>query len=101
MISCNNGDLVSYECHQGLLLPVHEMCHETRVKDISFEDRVEDIRICKLPYQDHPFVHGSIAGKDVWLKDDGSWTESDEEECLDIPLYKGLRIMGVDIQTKD
>lgn len=38
---------------------------------------ITDIKVCKLPYQDHFFVHGVRDGKDVWLTKDGGWSEID------------------------
>jgi hypothetical protein len=39
---------------------------------------VRDVKICNLPYQPEPFVHGWISTaegpKDVWLRNDGKWT---------------------------
>ena len=52
---------------------------------------VTNIRICKLPYQEHPFVHGVRNGVDVWLLSDGSWTEVDGHPDADIPLRDGLK----------
>ena len=54
--------------------------------------KVKKIRICKLPYQKHPFVHGVRDGKDVWLKRNGKWTEVDGHKKASIRLRKGLRI---------
>lgn len=46
------------------------------------ETGVTDIMVCKLPYQDHWFVHGARAGTDVWLRRDGSWsTEDGDPQC--------------------
>lgn len=53
---------------------------------------VKDIKICKLPYQEHPFVHGERNGSDVWLMNNGEWTDVDGHEMADIPLRKGLVI---------
>ena len=39
--------------------------------------KITNIRICKLPYQEHPFVHGVRDGHDVWLTSDGQWTDDD------------------------
>lgn len=54
---------------------------------------VTDIRICKLPYQEHPFVHGVRDGKDVWLMDNGQWTEEDGHPNASIPVYENVIIM--------
>ena len=56
---------------------------------------VSDIRICKLPYQEHPFVHGVRDGRDVWLTSTGVWSEvdGDPDIDLDIPLYKNIDIV--------
>ena len=48
--------------------------------------RVTDIRICKLPYQDHPFVHGVRDGCDVWLTTGGQWTDVDGHPDASIPF---------------
>jgi len=55
--------------------------------------QVTDIQICKLPYQDHPFVHGVRNGKDVWLMNNGLWTEIDGHDDASIPLRDGLEIV--------
>ena len=47
---------------------------------------VDTIEICKLPYQDHPFVHGARDGKDVWLTRDGTWTTDETCDEASIPL---------------
>lgn len=47
---------------------------------------IKDISICKLPYQDHPFVHGVRDGIDVWLLSDGTWTEEETHPDAGIPL---------------
>lgn len=56
---------------------------------------VTDIKICKLPYQEHPFVHGVRDGKDVWLTDTGEWSETDGDPRCSIPLREGLFITEV------
>lgn len=43
---------------------------------------IHSIKICQLPYQDRPFVHGIRDGEDVWLKRDGTWSNIDgDPEC--------------------
>ncbi len=51
---------------------------------------VTGIRICKLPYQDLPFVHGVRDGRDVWLTADGIWTELDDHHDSGIPFEQSL-----------
>lgn len=58
--------------------------------------KVSDITICKLPYQEHPFVHGVRNGRDVWLKNDGTWTEEDCCHDASIPIYENLVILDKD-----
>ena len=48
---------------------------------------ITNIEICKIPYQDHPFVHGVRDGKDVWLMNNGEWTEIDGHPDASIPLH--------------
>lgn len=38
---------------------------------------ISQIKICKLPYQEYFFVHGVRDDKDVWLLNNGTWTEED------------------------
>lgn len=52
--------------------------------------KVTDIRICKLPYQEHPFVHGVQDGHDVWLTIDGRWTDVDGHPDASIPFEESL-----------
>jgi len=61
-------------------------------------DMVTDIRICKLPYQNHPFVHGVRDGRDVWLLSDGQWTDTDGHPEASIPFEESLRerLYGLD-----
>ena len=59
---------------------------------------VHKIKICKLPYQEHPFVHGVRNGKDVWLKEDGSWTQVEDYRYANIPIRSGLRIIDEQLQ---
>lgn len=47
---------------------------------------IKNVTICKLPYQDHPFVHGSLDGRDVWLTRDGNWTEDETSPAANIPM---------------
>jgi hypothetical protein len=54
---------------------------------------VTNIRICKLPYQDHPFVHGDRDGKDVWLMANGEWTEEDGHPDSSIPLHDAVDLV--------
>lgn len=53
-------------------------------------EAVTNIQVCWLPYQDAPFVHGTRAGRDVWLRRDGTWSETDgDPECsLDTTIPK-------------
>ena len=53
---------------------------------------ITDIKVCKLPYQEHPFVHGRRNGEDVWLTADGNWTTIEDHELAAIPLNDGLEI---------
>lgn len=56
---------------------------------------VTDISIGKLPYQEHPFVHGVRNGQDVWLLTNGQWTETDGHPDASIPLHKG-NVLGAE-----
>ena len=69
-------------------------------KDETKKSEVSDIRICKLPYQEHPFVHGVRDGKDVWLMSNGEWTEVDGHEMAVIPLQEKLTIKDENDYTK-
>lgn len=51
---------------------------------------VQKLTICKLPYQDHPFVHGVRDGMDVWLMTNGEWTETDGHPNSSIPFASHL-----------
>lgn len=55
-------------------------------------DQVTGIEIVKLPYQDHPFVHGGRNGKDVWLLNNGQWTEEETHPDANIPFASGSAI---------
>jgi hypothetical protein len=59
---------------------------------------VTNIMICKLPYQDHFFVHGVRDGKDVWLTKDGGWSEIDgDPNCnLEANSYLQGALMALD-----
>jgi hypothetical protein len=54
---------------------------------------VTEIRIGKLPYQEQPYVYGVRDGKDVYLLDNGQWSEDEESEQANIPLQDGLAIV--------
>ncbi len=55
---------------------------------------VEKITISKMPHHDHPFVHGVRDGKDVWLMNDGTWSQDECSEKASIPL--GPSVMMLD-----
>lgn len=57
-------------------------------------NKVTNIKICKLPYQEHPFIHGVCNNKDVWLTQSGKWTEIDGDPSTAIPLNDSLKIMN-------
>lgn len=56
---------------------------------------VSDIKICKLPYQYDAFVHGCRRGRDVWLRNDGQWTEEETDERCAIPTTDGITITSI------
>lgn len=56
--------------------------------------KVEKITISKMPHHDHPFVHGVRDGRDVWLLDDGTWSEDEGSPHASIPL--GPAVMMLD-----
>lgn len=64
----------------------------TRKKRQAAEDKVSKITICKLPYQDLPFVHGVRNGRDVWLRNDGVWTEVETNENVAIQTASNIDI---------
>lgn len=43
------------------------------------------LTVCKLPHQNHFFVHSSIGGIDAWLKTNGTWSPIDGDPtcCLE------------------
>ena len=80
----------TFEREDGATLTVD--CNQDDINDRleDFDKRreceVTNIKICKLPYQEHPFVHGIRNGKDVWLMTNGQWTEIDGHEDSSIPF---------------
>lgn len=53
-ILLRNGDLVVHEVFKEHVLPVHEMCHETAVRDVEWSDSqdggtLEDYEISDSP----------------------------------------------------
>lgn len=57
------------------------------------EHVVHDIKVCHLPHQDGPFVHGWIetadGPRDVWLRCDGKWTSEEEDDRNLLILSRG------------
>lgn len=55
---------------------------------------VTKITFCyQFGYHDKPFIHGVRDGKDVWLRDDGVWTEEEGDPriglAVKISFYPG------------
>ncbi len=58
------------------------------------EHPVLKITFCyQFGYHKKPFVHGVQDGKEVWLRDDGQWTEDESDErigvAVNISFYPG------------
>ncbi len=58
------------------------------------KELVSKITVCyQFGYHKAPFVHGVRDGKDVWLRDDGSWTEDEADPriavAINVSFYPG------------
>ena len=48
---------------------------------------VSHISFCyQLGYHKTPFIHGVREGRDVWLRDDGVWTEDETDERIGVAV---------------
>lgn len=48
---------------------------------------VKKITLCyQFGYHRRPFVNGVRDGKDVWLRDDGVWTEDETDERIGLAV---------------
>ncbi len=45
----------------------------------------EKVTVCRLPYQDHYFVHMGDSGHDVWLRRNGTWSPIDGDPDCALP----------------
>jgi len=48
---------------------------------------VTKITFCyQFGYHKNPFIHGAFDGKDVWLRDDGTWTEQEDDPRIGLAV---------------
>ena len=80
----------------SLWMQLHTECDQLReqLDAARHGTEVTSVYICKLPYQEHPFVHGARDGHDVWLRSNGQWTDIEDAPDADIPLYGDISIVG-------